>query len=56
VAVTIIGPYSPKEFSNLSDLNTLINGSSDAARNSPGSEKSVEPVVVLGNVYLVVTT
>ena len=56
MAITVIGPYSPKEFSDLSALNTLINGSSDAAKNSPGSEKSCEPVVVLGNVYLVVTT
>ncbi len=56
MAITVIGPYSPKEFSNLSSLNTLINGSSDPGKNSPGSEKSAEPINVLGNIYIVVTT
>ena len=57
MAITIIGPYSPKEFSDLTTLNNLIGGTpTEAGRNSPGSEASAEPIMVLGNIYIVVTT
>ena len=50
MAITVIGPYSPKEFSDLTQLNTDMNA------DSPGSEVSAEPITVLGNIYIVVTT
>lgn len=57
MAITVLGPYSPKEFSDLTTLNNLIGGTpTEAGKNSPGSEKSAEPIMVLGNIYIVVTT
>lgn len=50
-AVTVIGPFSPKEFSDLSALNTTI-----ASALPSGTLEGAEPITVLGNVFVLVTT
>lgn len=50
-AVTVIGPFSPKEFSNLSTINSTI-----ASELPSGTLVSAEPITVLGNVFVFVTT
>lgn len=49
--VTVLGPYSPKEFSDLTTLNSDLTSALPS-----GTLVSAEPVVVLGNVFIVVTT
>ncbi len=49
-STTVIGPYSPKQFSDLTTLNALI-----TADLPSGTLLSVEPITVLGNVFMVVT-
>lgn len=50
-AVTVIGPFSPKEFSDLSTLNTTL-----ASSIPSGTLVGAEPITVLGNVFVLVTT
>ena len=52
--VTILGPYSPKEFSDISTLSTLV--STEATSLVGTTLISAEPITVLGNVFIVFTT
>ena len=66
--IKVVGPFSPKEFSKESGSTagtlgaydtsgTLSKAMTDALASIDGSTLyAVEPVVVLGNVYLIVTT
>ena len=47
---TVLGPYSPKEFTDLATLNATITADLPA-----GTLLSVEPITVLGNIFMVVT-
>ena len=53
-AVKVLGPYSPKEFSDISTLSTLI--TTEAASLAGSMLISAEPITVLGNVFVVFTT
>jgi len=57
-ALQVLGPYSPKEFSaagNDGTLSTRMTTEIEALTDYNGAKiVSVEPVVVLGNVFLVV--
>jgi hypothetical protein len=54
-AMNVIGPYSPKEFSAIGTLGTRMTTEIEALTGYNGSKiVSVEPVVVLGNIYLVI--
>ena len=46
-AVTVIGPFSPKEFSDLTTLNSTI-----ASDLPSGTLEGAEPITVLGNVFI----
>jgi len=52
--VKVLGPYSPKEFSDISTLSALI--TSEAAGLAGSALISAEPITVLGNVFVVFTT
>lgn len=52
--VKVLGPYSPKEFSDISTLSTLI--TSEAASLAGSTLISAEPISVLGNVFVIFTT
>jgi hypothetical protein len=52
--VKVLGPYSPKEFSDISTLSALI--TSEAASLSGSLLISAEPITVLGNVFVIFTT
>jgi hypothetical protein len=52
--VKVLGPYSPKEFSDISALSTLI--TTEAASLAGSMLISAEPITVLGNVFVVFTT
>tara|TARA_E500000305_G_scaffold83897_1_gene69690 strand:- start:58 stop:252 length:195 start_codon:yes stop_codon:yes gene_type:complete len=57
-AIQVIGPYSPKEFSGAGNDGTLSDRMTDDIEGLSGYVKtdiiSVEPITVLGNVFLVV--
>jgi len=50
----VIGPYSPKDFSDLSTLNSAIAAAVTAAI-ATNELLSAEPITVLGNIYIVVS-
>ena len=50
----VIGPYSPKDFSDLTALNSAV-ATDVAAAIGANSIVSAEPITVLGNIYLVVS-
>lgn len=62
--VTVLGPFPPTQFDKAdeaytssgssSSLNARMTAAVGALTNTPGNITSVEPIVVLGNVYLVV--
>ena len=52
--VKVLGPYSPREFSNIGTLSTLI--TSEAASLAGSTLISAEPISVLGNVFVIFTT
>ena len=53
-SVTILGPFPPTDFSNSTDRSAIETAISDAI----GSNTcvSADPHVVLGNIYIIVTT
>jgi len=57
-AIQVIGPYSPKEFSGAGNDGALSTSMTDDIEDLSGYVKtdiiSVEPIMVLGNVFLVV--
>ena len=54
-AMNVIGPYSPKEFSAIGTLGARMTTEIEALTGYNGSKiVSVEPAVVLGNIYLVI--
>ena len=62
--VTVLGPFPPTQFDKASDaytasgnsksLNLRMTEAVGALTSTPANITSVEPIVVLGNVYLVV--
>jgi len=52
--VTVLGPYSPKQFSDIGALGTLI--TTESAGLVGTTLVSAEPVTVLGNIFIVYTT
>lgn len=50
----MIGPYSPKDFSDLTALNVAV-ATDVAAAIGANAIVSAEPITVLGNIYLVVS-
>ncbi len=57
--IQVIGPFSPKEFSTPGTYNTagsVSKAMTDAAADAPGSTLiAVEPITVLGNVFLILS-
>ena len=55
--VKIVGPMSPKEFSDITTLETKVNAGLGAITNASGTNKilDTEIVQVLGNFFLIVT-
>jgi len=55
--VKIIGPMSPKEFSDITTLETKVNAGLGAITDASGTNKilDTEIVQVLGNFFLIVT-
>ena len=53
--VNILGPYAPKDFAELAATRTALDAAMTADLPS-GTVVACEPVVVLGNVFLVVYT
>mgnify|MGYP003131019174 FL=1 len=55
--VKIIGPMSPKEFSDITTLETKVNSGLGAITNASGTNKilDTEIIQVLGNFFLIVT-
>ena len=51
--VTVLGPFTPREFSNTSQLSSTITGHTSFPT---GTIVSCEPITVLGNVFLVIYT
>jgi len=50
----VIGPFSPKDFSNLTTLNSAI--ATDVAAAIGGNAiVGAEPITVLGNIYIIVS-
>ncbi len=50
----VIGPFSPKDFSNLTTLNSAI--ATDVATAIGGNALvGAEPITVLGNVFIIVS-
>jgi len=50
----VIGPFSPKDFSDLSALNTAI-ATDVAAAIGSNAIVGAEPITVLGNIYIIVS-
>tara|TARA_R100000353_G_scaffold10554_3_gene11661 strand:+ start:21253 stop:21429 length:177 start_codon:yes stop_codon:yes gene_type:complete len=50
----VIGPFSPKDFSDLTALNTAI-ATDVAAAIGSNAIVGAEPITVLGNIYIVVS-
>ena len=54
-AMNVLGPYSPKEFSATGTLGAKMTTEIEALAGYSGAKiVSVEPIVVLGNIYLVI--
>jgi len=49
--VTVLGPFTPREFSNTSQLSSTITNHTSFPS---GTIVSCEPITVLGNVFLVI--
>ena len=49
-SIKVVGPFSPQEFSDTSALDTAIGSLTGT------SVVAVDPVIVLGNVYLICTS
>lgn len=50
----VIGPFSPKDFSNLTTLNSAI-ATDVAAAIGSNALVGAEPITVLGNVFIIVS-
>jgi hypothetical protein len=57
VAVKVFGPYSPKEFSDLTTLNTTISTAVQAIADASANNSVIDTEVfsVLGNMFVMVT-
>jgi len=53
-SIKVVGPFSPQEFSDTSALSTAMDTAIGSLTGS--SVVAVDPVIVLGNVYLICTS
>lgn len=51
----VVGPYSPKDFSDISTLSSTMTADVAAAEGA-NTIIAVDPVMILGNVFLIVST
>lgn len=52
---TVLGPYAPKDFQDTSTMSTTLTTAVAAAGGS-NTIVSADPIVILGNIFLIVTT
>ena len=52
--IKVVGPFSPQEFSDVSTLSSTMDTAIGSLTGS--SVVAVDPVVVLGNIYLICTS
>ena len=52
--IVVLGPYAPRDFQDISTLTTTM--TSDAASMAGTTLVAVDPVTVMGNVYLICST
>jgi len=52
--IKVVGPFSPQEFSDVSTLSSAMDTAIGSLTGS--SVVAVDPVVVLGNIYLICTS
>ena len=52
---TVLGPYAPKDFQDTSTMSTTLTTAIVAAAGS-NTIVSADPIVILGNIFLIVTT
>jgi len=56
--IRVLGPFAPADFAELAATRTALDTAmTDAAASTPGTALvAAEPVVVLGNVYLILSS